>query len=237
MKLTSLIYLGTYALSWQVSAIEYRFSLLTSYNAEFVYFSIDNSGKKILKGTWHDQLTVNQNTLIRKVERTPTGQATDLIRTVAAHSLNYTPKFINQRFGPNLSGLYSASLNGDELTQFLLANDASPAKVQTNKMVGELIEANLQGVLVAALPFDEYEEISISNYQAGSQPQTVKTTFKVHGREWIYVDDTRYEAWKVEEPNSRWTYWVQKKPPYLLKVSHPGANGEMLISELTDFSQ
>lgn len=210
---------------------------LSSYQAEFTYYTEQHDGTLVKAGIWRDSVTVTDTQIIRTVVRTPKPGETDLIRTVAANKPELSPAYINQRFGKDLQGVYYAELKQQKLTQFFLGNSLVPAKTSATDFGDPVVESNLQGVLAIALPFNTETDILVNSYVGGASPKSQPVTFHVAGQESLDVMGQEVTAWKVQEPNSRWTYWVRKNAPYLVKVSHPGSNGAMLVSILTHYTE
>jgi len=75
----------------------------------------------------------------------------------------------------------------------------------------------------------------VDTYRGGAEPAGEVQVFEVLGEEQVTVNGKKLSSWKVYQPDSHWTYWVRKEPPYILKVSHPAPGGEMLVSFLLTY--
>jgi hypothetical protein len=219
------------------SAAEISSAHLASYTAAFNYYSVDNEGHLTLAGTWDDDLKVSESGLVRTVTRKPLNKSADLIRAVAA-TVEFKPLYLNQRFGPDLSGVFYTDLSDHVLHQVFIPNVVSPAIQSSTPLTDNVLEANLQGVLASALPFEEGSELDVIGYQGGRTPESKLHTFQIHTQETVEVMGKAMSAWKISDTTTQWTYWVRKEPPYLVKVSHPTEDGKgVLVSELDAFSQ
>ena len=208
---------------------------IQSHTAEFEYFSMQEDGSLRKAGNWTDSVEIDDERIVRTVTRKPLGGDPDLVRTVAADSGTLAPIHLTQRFGPGLAGLYHARLQGEQFTQVLIPDDKTPARIMSAHLPPGIVEVNLQGIFAAALPLDSERQISVEGYRSGAEPSSETQVFQVLGRERITIDDRELSAWKVYQPQTNWTYWVRKAPPYLLRVSHPSPDGGTLVSVLVHY--
>ncbi len=206
-----------------------------SYTAEFDYYELHEDGSLVKAGSWLDALEIGDDRILRTVTRKPLGTGVDLVRSVAADKHSLAPLYLNQRFGADLSGIYHTKLEDHQLTQVYIPDSRSPARIMSAPLSTGTIEVNLQGILAAALPFDFESQIEIKGYKGGLEPSVATLIFQVLGEDKVVIDDEAVSAWKVHERQSNWTYWVRKKPPYLVKVSHPAPGGKTLVSLLVSY--
>ncbi|WP_223786572.1 hypothetical protein [Marinicella meishanensis] len=209
---------------------------MQSYQAKYTYHLLDDNQQQTPAGIWIDRLTIKQDQVIRTVTRKPLGAEVDLIRTVAANRHTLAPVFSQQRFGPDLQGLLYTEFKSKQLQQFYLSDVDVSAKQSSTQLASVPVEVHLQGLLAASLPFTEATNITLDGYVMGTNPLNTQVTFENHGQEVIRIGDQQFTTWKIVEPKSHWTYWVQRDFPYLVQVTHPMADGSMSISLISDYS-
>lgn len=235
--LTTLFTFTSISTASQASDVVPSIAHMSSYQATYDYYSLGDDQQKTYTGSWTDKVVINQATISRTVERkTPVGE-TDLIRTVVADAKTLAPVFLQQRFGENLQSVFYSDFQQSTLQQFFLSRPDSAARRLATPLSQTPVEVNLQGLLAAALPFKQQNSITVTSYIAGAAPAITQTNFKVTGKETITINGENFEAWKIHEPQSQWTYWVQSEFPYLIQVLHPSATGEMLLSEIKTWSR
>ena len=210
-------------------------SHMQSYTAEFDYFAVQEDGSMNKAGRWTDSVEIDDERILRTVTRIPLGGDVDLVRAVAADSRSLAPVHLTQRYGPGLSGVYHSQFQGEQLTQVLIADEKTPARIMAAPIPNGIVEVNLQGVFAAALPLDSVREISVEGYRGGAQPSGEAQVYEVLGQETLTLNGKQMSAWKVHQSRTDWTYWVRKEPPCLLKVSHPAPDGGTLVSFLVDY--
>lgn len=215
---------------------EFSLAHLQPYTATFDYFLVREDGSLKKAGSWTDSVEIENDRILRTVAKTSLEGMTDLVRTVAADRTTLAPLHLTQRFGPDLSGFYHSQVQGDRLTQVFVSDHRSPARIASASIPAEVLEVNLLGLFAAALPLDEQRHISVNTYSAGAEPSGDTQIFEVLGPETVTLDGRELQAWKVHQPETDWTYWVSKEPPYLLKVSHPSPDG-LLVSHLREFQE
>lgn len=220
-----------------VAALETQVSVshMQSYTAEFDYFAMNRDGSLRKVGTWTDSVEIDDERVVRTVTRTPTGGDVDLVRAVAADSSSLAPLHLTLRFGPGLAGLYHSRLQGQQMTQVLIPDNKTPARIASAQIPPGVVELNLQGLFAAALPLDFERQISVEGYRSGAEPSSETQVFTVLGQERVAFNDKELSAWKVYQPATDWTYWVRKEPPYLLRVSHPSPDGGTFVSFLVHY--
>jgi hypothetical protein len=206
-------------------------SHMRSYSAEFEYFTLREDGSLEKAGEWTDSVEVDDARIVRSVTRKPLGREVDLVRVVAADKHSLAPIHLTQRFGAGLAGVYHTQVQGEQITQFFMPDNKTPARVESAQIPTGILEINLQGIFAAALPM-EPGQISIDGYSGGAKPSGQTMVFDVLGQEKVMLNEREFSAWKVHQPQTNWTYWVRKESPYLLKVSHPSPDGSTLVSLL-----
>lgn len=230
-KLISLLFVSLYLHAHPVMVNDIK-----SYQAEYEFYSIDESGHTVKAGTWSDQVSFKDNSIIRTVTRRNIDGAIDLMRTVGAELEGLNPKFIQQRFGKDLQSLLYTSFKGTQLSQLYLADGGSQAIQNVTDFGLMPIENNLQGLLAVALQFKGERKLMFDGYDLGATPKVKQLTFEKLGEEIITTHGKKYTTTKITEPVSQWTYWVSRELPYLIKVTHPAPDGSTLVSEVKSFS-
>ncbi|BDX06989.1 hypothetical protein [Planctobacterium marinum] len=235
--LTTLFTVASISIASEASDVVPSVAHISSYQATYDYYSLGDHQQKSYAGRWTDEVIINQATISRTVERkTPEGE-TDLIRTVVADAKTLAPVFLQQRFGKNLQSVFYSDFQQSTLQQFFLSSPDAAARRLATPLSQTPVEVNLQGLLAAALPLKQQNSITVTSYVAGAAPAITQTTFEVTGKETITIHGENFETWKIHEPQSQWTYWVQSEFPYLIQVLHPSPSGEMLLSEIKSGSQ
>jgi hypothetical protein len=214
---------------------ELSLSYLQPYTAEFEFYIENENGELEKAGTWSDLLTIENGQLTRKVERFTLYGDTDLVRTVIVNLETLAPVRIQQRFGPDLANTYQVEFNDGSITQVLIGAPSAPARISNSELVGTFVETGLQAVFTLSLPFEDEEEVIVKSYTAGAEPTVVSKSFHIVGQEKMKVLGQDLMAWRIEDRAARWTYWVRKDKPYILKIVHPVPGGKMATSIPTSF--
>ena len=205
------------------------------YTARFDYYLAAEDGTSEHAGHWTDSLEVSKGQVIRRVERFNLSNQVDLARAVVADQDTLAPVRVQQRFGPQLSNLYQIEFRGRQLTQVLIGNAETPARIASAELSQSVVETGLHAVFVLALPFGINSQSTVTTYEAGAEPKTIAKTFHVVGQETVDVMGQELKAWRIEDRESEWTYWVRREKPYIVKVSHPMPSGKMATSVVTQF--
>jgi hypothetical protein len=212
-----------------------KVSHMQSYSAEYDYYARDADGTLQPAGSWSDAIRINDDRIVRTVTRKPLGGDVDLVRTVSADKKSLSPLHLTQRSGPGLTSVYHSQLKDAQLVQILISDTETPARIMTSEFPTGVVEVNLQGLFAAALPFESTTQVSVTGYRGGANPSAETQVFDILGQEKIKLDQEEVVAWRIHQPQTGWTYWVRREPPYLLKVTHPSPDGRMLVSLLTSF--
>ena len=205
------------------------------YTAKFDYFVDGDAGELEKAGSWTDIVSVDQGMLSRTVRRFTNEGVVDLVRTVIVDRETIEPVRIQQRFGPELANVYQLEYSDQTLTQILIGDASTPARVSSVEMSEPVMETGLQGVFVLSLPQEKSGEIQVNTYVAGADPKATAKTFHIMGQEQVEVLGQTLEAWRIEDRASQWTYWVRRNKPYIVKVVHPVPGGKMATSLVTGF--
>lgn len=205
------------------------------YTAEFDYFVDGDAGDMEKAGSWTDVVSVDDGLLSRTVKRFTNEGVVDLVRTVIVDRETIEPIRVQQRFGPELANVYQLEFSDQMLTQILIGNVSSPARVSSVEISEPVVETGLQAVFVLSLPMETSREINVNSYVAGANAKAIVKTFHIIGQEQVEVLGQTLEAWRIEDRANQWTYWVRQNKPYILKVVHPVPGGKMATSLVTRF--
>ena len=205
------------------------------YTAEFEYYVTIGDGEPERAGYWTDALTFVDGLIIRTVERFTLDDEADLVRSVVADQATLAPIRVQQKFGTGLSNLYQLEFDGLELTQVLIGNPLTPARIATAELPEPVVETGLQAVFALSLPPLAGSEPTVTSYVAGANPTALPKTYHVVGQESVRVMGQDFRAWRIEDRAAKWTYWLRREKPYILKVSHPVPGGGMATSFVTRF--
>lgn len=211
-------------------------AVVKPYTAEFDYYLVGETGDMEKAGSWTDVVSVDDGLLSRTVKRFTVEGEADLVRTVIVDRQTIEPVRIQQRFGPELANVYQLEFSDQTLTQILIGDASSPARVSSFRMVEPVKETGLQAVFVLSLPLEKPGKVEVNTYVAGAAPGALTKTYHIIGQEQIEVLNQTLEVWRVEDQVSQWTYWVRKEKPYIVKVVHPVPGGQMATSLVTDFN-
>ena len=110
------------------------------YTASFDYFVDDEDGNAERAGYWTDSLAMSDGYVIRTIERFDLDDQKDLARTVVAASDTLSPVRLQQRFGPQLSNLYQLEFSGQQITQILIGNAVTPARIANATLSQAVVE-------------------------------------------------------------------------------------------------
>lgn len=230
-----LIFMTLIILPSVVSAESPSLHHMKSHKAVFDYYERGPDGSLTKRGHWTDSVELDDQHIKRTVVRTPLSQPADLIRTVVASRNSLAPVYMQQRFGAALEGLFYAEVRDARLKQIMFADTGSQIREKIDDLPGPIVEQNLQGMLAAALVAMPQSTVKVKGYVIGAAPGTRDLTFIMHGEEDVTVMDQNLKAWKIEDPDSAWFYWVRADAPYLVKVEHPSPQGTVLTSFVTAF--
>lgn len=204
------------------------------YSASYEYFLQSSGEEKRRAGTWFDEIDIADSQITRTVARTPLGQEVDLHRVVAV-TKTLQPLYLSQRFGSGLQGIYHSQFEKGELKQFLLSQTGQPARLLSTILSAKIFETQLQGTFAIALPFEQEQLIEVPSYLSGAKPVETTVSYHVKGTEVLELNGTTIHTYKIHQPDSNWTFWVNREMPYLYKVTHPAPDGKMAVSLLRDY--
>lgn len=205
------------------------------YSAEFDYYIHSDTSTSLKGGSWTDLVTIDNGLLSRTVTRFTNDHVVDLKRTVIVDQVSIAPIRVQQRFGPDLSAVFQIDFTGQSMTQVLIGAPTNPARVTTAELSNAVFETGLHAVFALSLPLSEATEITVDTYLPGAQPQVVPKIFHIIGQERVEAMGQSLNTWRIEDRAQQWTYWVRPDKPYIVKVTHPTADGAMATSLVKRF--
>lgn len=206
------------------------------YSAEFEYFLQRDDGVLERAGSWTDRVTIDDGLLTRTVRRFTNEGVADLLRTVVVDKRSLAPVRLQQRFGQDLTNVYQLEFSELTLTQILIGDASQPARVSVSELGEPVVETGLQGLFALSLPLESSGEVTVRSYLPGAKPEVVTRVYHIVGQETLEVMGQGMAAWRVEDREAQWTYWVRRAAPYIVKVVHPVPGNSMATSLLTGFS-
>lgn len=234
----TLLFFQLIGLSLPAFAADHQISLdhIQPYRATYEYFSKDETGSLQKIGTWIDFVQIEDGRVIRTVTRYNREGKRDFVRTVATTRSTLAPLYVTQQFGQDLTGFYHSRVEDGELTQILVANHQTPARIETARIPKNIVEVNLQGLFAVALMMRGQGTTTVDTYVGGAKPSGQTMTFEHQGQETKSFKGAEIPVEKIHQNETGWTYWARNTPPYLIQVEHPSPTGETLVSQLIEYA-
>lgn len=219
--------------SSQLSAL-----FIQTYRAKFAYSVADEDGQQQLVGHWTDEVEISgsdgERQLMRKVVRTPVDGSPDIIRTMLANGATLAPVTTDQMFGPELSYRFRLDYAPGSVSQVLVGPVTQPARLANLTLDRPKFDLSFWSTLALTLPFSEGFEarLPVHRPQPGAPDSEL---FQVIGKEKVEALGKSLDAWRVAIPAEKWTFWLRKEKPYVVRIEHPLGDGRMSTSVLEHF--